>query len=156
MKDRVCRCYDHYGESSEDCDWLFRPRHGRQIYCGPCGKIADRLRRRNHMRRKRSSLFDSNPEVYIDSASVRWEASWIDRECTHCGCKGVPTFNRYLCFECWTGVARNYDEYNVSAKSKLSRKTVCIKRIKEGNGEVKVYSADNYTQEELQAILNGG
>lgn len=143
---RVCQCYDKYGESSPECEWGFTATHNREIYCDACKPIAKKIRVRQAVARHRAD--NPNLEVLTESTDREWLASWIDKTCTCCRSKGVPTFNRFLCYNCWTNA--DYIEY---ATSEPQRVVMESSYEEEPPSAVIVYSSKDMTQDELKALL---
>lgn len=145
MKPKVCRAFDRYGLVSPDCEWLFKPKSGRQIYCEPCQVLIQREQNRLRVEKCRGKI---TLDYILSTHDYVWKASWIEKRCSCCGEKGVPTFNRFLCYPCW------------STHTEMVYEAPFIKEDREhaaeDHGPVKQYSSRDYTQEELQAILDGG
>jgi hypothetical protein len=141
---KVCECYDRWGVSSPDCEWGFDAKHGNEIYCNPCKPVAQRARVLQAVHKFRGK--DLN--ALVESTDREWLASWIDVTCSCCGKKGVPTFNRFLCYECWIEPEEIRHEVTNSPKVRPLHYEEPLP-----NGNVKTYSSKDYTQEQLQALL---
>jgi len=110
--------------------------------------------------------FNVNPKPWIkpDEWTLVFEP---ERECTACLRKGlVPKHHRYLCVVCWAtnGEMPNvtemlsleeldFEEKLLSESPKLQGKDTLADRPPRVYKEI-VYSSENMTQEELQAILS--
>lgn len=151
---KVCECYDKWNECSEDCEWSFDAQHASEIYCPACKPIARKARIRQAVQKHRGKNLDE----LLDSTEIQCLAVWIDKVCTCCGRKGVPTFNRFLCWDCWK--AASYDSYPIppDIEVELSRMEQDYERLitdsnYEEPGPVIIYSSEDYTQEQLRELL---
>lgn len=149
---RVCECFDRWGESSPDCEWGFEPRHGNEIYCRACKPVAQRARIRAAVQRFRGT---TKLEELVESTDREWTATWIDVRCGACGEKGVPTFNRTLCYACWSEGAPTVHVVHPQDNCKHGSHMDMTPRDDQLHGKVKHFSSEDYTQEQLRAILKG-
>lgn len=101
MKIKVCQCFNNWGKESPDCEIGFTPSNPNEQYCDACKPIAVKARVAFNVMRYRQRKEQSGH--LLDITRPDWTACWIDRVCTCCGTKGVPTFNRFLCIRCWSG-----------------------------------------------------
>ncbi len=143
---KICQCYHNWGVESPFCEIQFKTKHPNEQYCDSCKHIARRARvARNVARfrqRQKQAAYD------LDVTMPDWIACWIDRVCTCCGIRGVPTFNRFLCMLCWETYADADYALHVSMEGEIS-----WTQHDESPSKVTHYNDWNYTQVKLWALV---
>ena len=161
-KQKVCECFDRYGESHPDCEWLFTKKHRNERHCDPCKKMAHYLRRRNAQRRYKKITTMAG----LEALTFTWLASHIDLECGNCGQKGVPIQNRVLCVPCFTspearemaaGAISNIPSKHLHNHDLISEHMVELDSFELNYQEpsvVHIYKDKNTSQERLQKLVD--
>lgn len=142
----MCHCYHNWGKESGSCHVAFETKHPNEQYCDPCKPVAQRARVafnvKMYRQRKKQEGYD------YDATMPHWEACWIDRVCTCCGIRGVPTFNRFLCMICWETYADADYTLHVSMDGDIT-----WAEYDESPGAVIHFNDWNYTQVKLWALV---
>jgi hypothetical protein len=143
---KICQCYHTWGKESEDCEVGFDAKHPNEQFCDPCKPIAQLARVaysvQMYRQRKKQAGYD------YDITLPDWKASWIDRKCTCCGVRGVPTFNRFLCITCWTSYADGDYTLHLTEKNEIS-----WAEYDESPSHVRTYGSWQYTQKHLWKLV---
>jgi hypothetical protein len=150
-REKVCEAFDNYGDSHPDCEWLFRKKARNEKYCDPCKALVRRIQVKQAVDKHRDVVQDID-----DVTDITWLASHIDLECGCCGKKGVPIQHRTLCIPCHTSdEARAIENNEVNTSMPAWNYSRVTDPYHEPNGEVKHYSCEDMTQEQLREILDG-
>lgn len=146
-KKKQCECQDRFGVSSPDCTGEFVPHKfaRKQVYCSPCKATAKRAYYRDRVKttkykRRGMALAATN------------------KKCTICKRRPVHSANRFLCYHCWIGDASTGMGIWEEANNKNNVLEACDRAIEKSKREIQkqvvLYSPDDYTQEELQQLID--
>lgn len=144
---KICKCYHTWGKESDDCMVGFVAKFPNEDFCDPCKSIARKARVAYNVSRYRQRQKHAGYEH--DITNPDWTGCWIDRVCSCCGVKGVPTFNRFLCIRCWETYADGDYSVGVSMDGDIT-----WTEYDESPSKVKVYSSKYKSQYDLWALVN--
>jgi len=145
---KVCQAAARVGVSHSNCEKEYMTKAYCSVVCPACRPMYRNLRDR--LKKQSEEFWNFLPEwitlVYPDG--IRYHEN---KRCTHCGGKGVPVWNRFLCIQCWIE-----NRWAPSGESEFYKRTairIYYGKEVENPGDVIIYSHKKYTQEELRKLI---